>query len=705
MSPAFSLVIPTRESRRALARLLPALVALTPPRGGFEVIVVDDGSTDGVEHLVRSRAGALAVRCLPERGLGRAHCLELGWRAATGDTIVFLDPGMIVDHGWLVAYERALAGGADVISGARWWFPGEPAAGESAEELADRAQPGPHGDPAWGALERELDDLCQRRRQGVLVAFAAQAANLAVRRRALEATSGFNVLLRQLEDVELGIRLWESGARFAYDHDALAVRCTGAAAPAVPAAPAPAAPAAWPDDTEMQALFWRHPYGDLLRLQIWARRLQAGTPGASADLRWLDQPWDPAELRRELGEAGPGPQTWAEADLVAQLARAHAVPPAEMAGQIARGVEAGLYHELRDGVRYFQLDRLEDWLRDATPYLQRNYHNDQVLVMFRENPDVRTPSPLIARGRIHISVDPDALAAAGVTGLNIPLPVARSGQRAVQIVSASTPALFAAARKASGMLAGYPAADVAAAGGAISVEFTFQASAPMAAALDDVDPASQLRVVMPPEHQQRARAIVRSLGDHADPFEAGRALFEWIEGHVLFGGLPPQHPYYRVLDYGSGICIQQIRLFVAMARVAGIPAREVCGALFPMGGEGSPELTKQVCTRGFSPFGHSWAEYHVPGRGWVPAELRGFGRRGFTPLTVPDPALRAEFQRVLYQRYPFGAMHPYRIVSGPAANRLAPLQLPPTADPLAAKRALDSITYDVTCTFTHLPPT
>jgi hypothetical protein len=476
----------------------------------------------------------------------------------------------------------------------------------------------------------------------------------------------------------------------------------------------------------MQALFWRHPYGDLLRLQVWAHRRQAGAPAvtvasdptaavagdptataaaAAADPTWLDQPWDPAELRRELGEAGPGPQTWAEADLVAQLARAHAVPPAEMADQIARGVEAGLYHEVRDGVRYFQLDRLEDWLRDATPYLQRNYHNDQVLVMFRENPDVGTPATLSARGRIHISVDPDALAAAGVTGLNIPLPVERSGQRAVQILSASTPALLSAARKAPGMLAGYPASDVAAAGGALSVDFTFQVSAPMSAAADDVDPATQLRVVMPPEHQQRAQAIVRSLGAPADPFEAGRALFEWLEGHILFGGIPPQHPYYRVLDYGSGICIQQIRLFVALARVAGIPAREVCGALFPMGGEGAPSLTKQVCTRGFSPFGHSWAEYHVPGRGWVPAELRGFGRRGFIPLTVPDPALRREFQRVLYQRYPFGAMHPYRIVSGPASNRLAPLQLPPNADPIAAKRALDSIAYDVTCTFTRLAST
>ena len=694
MSPAFSIVIPTGESGPRLARLLPVLAALDPPSGGFEVIVVDDGSSDGIEQLVQSHAGTLALRRLPDRGLGRSRCRELGWRAATGDVIVFLDPDMVVGPGWLVAYQRALEGDADVVSGARWWIQGDAAAGETAGELLARARPGHHGGPVSGALELELPRLCRHQPAGVLVAFAAQASNLAVRRRALEQTCGFNICLRRFDDVELGIRLWQAGARFAYSRDAGAVRCTR-----------DDADGSWPDDDAAQALFWRHPYGDLLRLQAWARRREAGVAAASDDdLGWLDRPWDAESLRRELGEFGPGPQTWAEADLVVQLARSQAVSPAEMQDQITRGVAAGLYHEVRDGVRYFQLDRLEDWLRDATPYLQRNYQNDQVLVMYRENPDVGTQTTLSARGLLRISVDLDALAAAGVDRLNIPLPAERSGQRAVEIVSASTPSLLDAARKARGMLAGFPVSEVAAAGGSISIELAFQVSAPMSGVVDDVDPATQLRVVMPPEYQQRAQGILRSLGSPGDPFEAGRAIFEWIEGNILFGGLPPQHPYYRVLDFGAGICIQQIRLFVAMCRLAGIPAREVCGALFPLGGEGAGEVTKEVRTRGFSPFGHSWAEFHVPGRGWVPTELRGFGRRGFIPLTVPDPSLRQEIQRVLYERYPFGALHPYRIVSGPQANRLAPYQLPAGADPVAAKRALDSVAYDVVCTFTRLPP-
>ncbi|HWO25352.1 MAG TPA: transglutaminase domain-containing protein [Kofleriaceae bacterium] len=700
MRPAFSIVIVTSAGAAGppqLARLLPALAALEPPSGGFEVITVGDGA--GLEALAPLQAGALALRRLPDPGIGRARCRELGWRAASGDVIVFLDPDMIVGPGWLRAYERALADGADVVSGARWWLPGDAAAGASAaaDELRARAQPGAHGGPAFRALERQLDSLCRRAPANVLVAFAAQASNLAVRRRALEQTSGFNVCLRRFEDIELGIRLWQTGARFACSSEAWAVRCIG-----------DGADGAWLDDVEAQALFWRHPYGDLLRLQVWARRCEAGAAAAGAaapaTLDWLDQPWDPEELRRELGEAGPGPQTWAEADLVAQLAQSQQVPIPQMQDQITRGVAAGLYHEVRDGVRYFQLDRLEDWLRDATPYLQRNYHNDQVLVMFRENPDVGTPATLLARGQLQISLDPDALARAGVDRLNIPLPVERCGQRAVEILSASTPALLAAARQGRGMLAGFPVAEAAAGGGgafSLELQFQFQVSAPMSGGPDDVDPATQLRAVMPPEYQARAQAIVRSLGPAADPFEAGRALFEWIEGHVIFGGLPPQHPYYRVLDFGAGICIQQIRLFVAMCRVAQIPAREVCGALFPLGGEGEAQVRKQVCTRGFSPFGHSWAEYFVPGRGWVPAELRGFGRRGFIPLTVPDPALRRELQRVLYERYPFGALHPYRVVSGPQANRLAPFQLPAGADPAAAKRALDSLVYDVVCTFTR----
>jgi hypothetical protein len=223
----------------------------------------------------------------------------------------------------------------------------------------------------------------------------------------------------------------------------------------------------------------------------------------------------------------------------------------------------------------------------------------------------------------------------------------------------------------------------------------------MAAVFDGEDPGRYLSVVLPSEYQQRIEHRLRQLELPEDAFERARSIHEWIENHVLFGGLPAQKPYYRVLDFGAGVCIQQIRLFVAMCRMAGVAAREVCGALLPLGGEELPSITKELRARGSTPFGHSWAEFFVPDRGWVPTELRGFGRRGFIPLTCPDPELRREIQRVLYERYPFGTLHPYRIVSGKQANRLAPLHIPRGADATAVRRALDSLSVEISCRFTR----
>jgi hypothetical protein len=308
---------------------------------------------------------------------------------------------------------------------------------------------------------------------------------------------------------------------------------------------------------------------------------------------------------------------------------------------------------------------------------------------------------MTARAQLRVALDPDALARAGIQGLNLSMPVERSGQRAVEILDASIPSLLEAARAARGMIAGFPVAAVAAAGGRATVDFAFEVSVPMSGADDGTDPAGQLGVSLPPAYRERAEAVLARLRLPGDPFEAARTIHEWLESEVLFGNIPPQHPYYRVLDFGSGICIQQIRLFVALCRLAGIPAREVCGALMQWGGEELDQVSKDVATRGYSPFSHSWAEFFVPGRGWVPTELRGFGRRGFTPLTAPDPLLRREIQRVLYERYPFGTLHPFRVIVGPQANRLAPLQLPPGVDAALARRALDSTFFDVVCTFTR----
>lgn len=85
--PRISLIIPTHDRAHTLPRTLDSVLAQTRPAD--EIIVIDDGSTDGTETLIRSRYPQVAYRRQPNRGVSAAR--NHGIRIATGDWIALLD--------------------------------------------------------------------------------------------------------------------------------------------------------------------------------------------------------------------------------------------------------------------------------------------------------------------------------------------------------------------------------------------------------------------------------------------------------------------------------------------------------------------------------------------------------------------------------------------------------------------------------------
>jgi glycosyltransferase involved in cell wall biosynthesis len=90
--PHLSVVIPARNEAQNLAELIPEIAAAvgnTP----FEVVVTDDGSTDGTAAMLAGLAQrGLPVRCVAHRkSLGQSAGLYSGVRAARGPVIVTLD--------------------------------------------------------------------------------------------------------------------------------------------------------------------------------------------------------------------------------------------------------------------------------------------------------------------------------------------------------------------------------------------------------------------------------------------------------------------------------------------------------------------------------------------------------------------------------------------------------------------------------------
>ena len=106
-----SVVIPTYNRRPILEKCLLALERQEIPceLEGYEVVVVDDGSTDGTPAwLAREASKFPHVRVLEQEHFGPAKGRNLGVGKANGDVIVFIDSDLIVTDSFLSFHVTAL---------------------------------------------------------------------------------------------------------------------------------------------------------------------------------------------------------------------------------------------------------------------------------------------------------------------------------------------------------------------------------------------------------------------------------------------------------------------------------------------------------------------------------------------------------------------------------------------------------------------
>jgi cellulose synthase/poly-beta-1,6-N-acetylglucosamine synthase-like glycosyltransferase/peptidoglycan/xylan/chitin deacetylase (PgdA/CDA1 family) len=83
-----SIVVPAYNERKGIGEAVRSLAASTHP--GTEVVVVDDGSTDGTADVVRALR-LPNVRLIQQRNAGKARALNVGVAAASHDLIVMVD--------------------------------------------------------------------------------------------------------------------------------------------------------------------------------------------------------------------------------------------------------------------------------------------------------------------------------------------------------------------------------------------------------------------------------------------------------------------------------------------------------------------------------------------------------------------------------------------------------------------------------------
>lgn len=189
--PVATIVAATRNRAPLLPRLVQALEAQegAPP---FEVVIVDDASTDDTPEVLAKLAASASVplrtiRHDPRRGPGPAR--NAGWRSGTGHLVLFTDDDCTPRSTWVAELVDALAS-HDVVQGA--------------------TTPAPDQLSQQGTFSRTLE-----------VSEATgffQTCNMGYRRRALEAVDGFDEAFDHPagEDTDLALRCLAEGCTFEF---------------------------------------------------------------------------------------------------------------------------------------------------------------------------------------------------------------------------------------------------------------------------------------------------------------------------------------------------------------------------------------------------------------------------------------------------------------------------------------------------------
>jgi glycosyltransferase involved in cell wall biosynthesis len=188
--PVVSVIVPAHNPGPRIERLLGALAEQTVAEP-YEVLVVDDGSTDSTQERVRRWPTVRYVRA--ERRAGAYAARNRGLETARGSVIAFTDADCVPTRAWLDWGIKALGEGIDLV------------AGRIEADLSER--------PSVAALVDSIRFLDQE--LYTTLGFGA-TANLLVRRSVFDLVGSFNERLRSGGDREFGMRATDAGAAIRY---------------------------------------------------------------------------------------------------------------------------------------------------------------------------------------------------------------------------------------------------------------------------------------------------------------------------------------------------------------------------------------------------------------------------------------------------------------------------------------------------------
>lgn len=195
-----AVVVTIHDNPRLLHDILESLAAQAGMAGRrWQVVVVDNGSREGVPAALRARSFPFRLTVLEQRHTGEAWARNEGWKAAVASTVLFLDDDQVPGGRLLAEHLRAHA-----------THPGAVVLGRIT--LARNHRPHAWTEYDAARMDAKYAALAGRERPSGLHA----GGNFSISTEALERAGGFDHHLPGSEHVDLGFRLHEIGLRFVY---------------------------------------------------------------------------------------------------------------------------------------------------------------------------------------------------------------------------------------------------------------------------------------------------------------------------------------------------------------------------------------------------------------------------------------------------------------------------------------------------------
>jgi GT2 family glycosyltransferase len=193
--PRISVVVCSFNGSRTIGECLQAISKLRHPN--FEVIVVDDGSTDDTAAI----AARYDVRLIRTSNHGLSHARNIGWQSAKGEIVAYIDDDAYPDPDWLgylaetfLTNEYAGVGGPNIPP-------------RDDEFIAACVANAPGGPAHVLLTDTEAEHI--------------PGCNMAFLRSALEAVGGFDVQFRTAgDDIDMCWRLQEQGWKLGFSPSA-----------------------------------------------------------------------------------------------------------------------------------------------------------------------------------------------------------------------------------------------------------------------------------------------------------------------------------------------------------------------------------------------------------------------------------------------------------------------------------------------------